>query len=101
MSAAAPTFSKKDVPCASVNNVIKISQSEYANLRPIQKALNKLKLTCTDLMAAEQEYYQLFKRDENFKRRFPEQVFTLFQAILDIFSFMLFTDAKLTISIHF
>lgn len=52
-------------------------------------------------MAAEQEYYQLFKRDENFKRRFPEQVFTLFQAILDIFSFILFTDAKLTISIHF
>ncbi|XP_034303873.2 uncharacterized protein [Magallana gigas] len=72
-SAAAPNFSKKDVPCASVNNVNKISQSEYANLKPIQKALNKLKLTCTDLTAAENQYYQLFKRDENFKRRFPEQ----------------------------
>lgn len=72
-SAAAPNYPKKDVPCASVNNVNKISQSEYANLKPIQKALNKLKLTCTDLTAAENQYYQLFKRDENFKRRFPEQ----------------------------
>lgn len=79
----------------------KISQSEYANLKPIQKALNKLKLTCTDLTAAENQYYQLFKRDENFKRRFPEQVFTLLQAILYIFPFILVTDAKLTISIHF
>eukprot|EP00105_Crassostrea_gigas_P038559 XP_019922707.1 PREDICTED: uncharacterized protein LOC105328042 isoform X7 [Crassostrea gigas] len=72
-SAAAPNYPKKDVPCASVNNVNKISQSEYAKLKPIQKALNKLKLTCTDLTAAEKQYYQLFKRDENFKRRFPEQ----------------------------
>lgn len=78
----------------------KISQSEYANLKPIQKALNKLKLTCTDLTVAENQYYQLFKRDENFKRRFPEQVFTLFQAILDNFPFILVTDAKLNISIH-
>lgn len=79
----------------------KISQSEYANLRPIQKALKKLKLTCTDLTAAEKQYYQLFKRDENFKRSFPEQVFTLLQAILDIFPFILVFDAKLIISIHF
>lgn len=79
----------------------KISKSEYANLKPIQKALHKLKLTCTDLTAAEHQYYQLFKRDENFKRRFPEQVFTLFQAIFDIFPFILITDAQLTISIHF
>lgn len=76
-TAAAPNNPKKDVRSASVSDVNKLSQSECANLKPIQKALKKLKMTCSenmsDLNAAESQYYQLIKRDGNFKRRFPDE----------------------------
>lgn len=64
-------------------------------------------MTCnenmSDLNAAERQYYQLIKQDDNFKRRFPDEVhvFTLFTAILDYSFINLVYDAKLTILIRY
>lgn len=55
----------------------KLSQSECANIKPIQKAIDKLKITCknpTQLNAAQKQYCYLIKRDDNFNRKFPDKV---------------------------
>lgn len=86
------------MPSASVSNVDKLSQSEYANLKPIEKALNKLKITCKNAprwREAHGRYCSLIKRDDNFEMRFPDKVFTFFQAILDIFFFPFSKRCKL------
>lgn len=79
-TAVSSNFSTKDVHSASVSNVDKLSQSEYANLRPIEKTLKKLQLTCKNeshWREAHGGYCYLIKRDSNFKRRFPEKVYFL------------------------
>lgn len=68
---------KRDVPSASARCMHnKLSQSECANIKPIQKAIDKLKITCknpTQLNAAQKQYCYLIKRDDNFNRKFPDK----------------------------
>lgn len=68
---------KRDVPSASVSHMhTKLSQSECANIKPIEKAIDKLKITCknpTQLNAAQKQYCYLIKRDDNFNRKFPDK----------------------------
>ncbi|XP_061164616.1 uncharacterized protein LOC133173647 isoform X2 [Saccostrea echinata] len=74
------TYTKKDdILCATTNEKLKHkqgSQSERIELRPIEKVFNNFKLKSKiqgDIEKAQGQFRFLVKRDDNFKRKFPDK----------------------------